>query len=153
MTTQVGSGIGWNKSGDTWYFRFPDGSLKTNGWEYIADKWYLFDDAGRMLTGWQKVEGEYYYMNSYGYMTTGWQQSNGKWYYMNAEVPRGKMLSNTWLHSSDGKYYYLDSNGAMCEGWTQISGNWYYFYPGSGYMATNTTVDSFRLGANGAWVR
>jgi len=153
VTTQVGNGIGWNKSGDTWYFRFPDGSLKTNGWEYIADKWYLFDDTGRMLTGWQKVEGEYYYMNSYGYMTTGWQQSNGKWYYMNAEVPRGKMLSNTWLHSSDGKYYYLDSNGAMCEGWTQISGNWYYFYPGSGYMATNTTVDSFRLGANGAWVR
>ena len=63
------------------------------------------------------------------------------------------MLSNTWLHSSDGKYYYLDSNGAMCEKWTQIGGNWYYFYPGSGFMATNTTIDSFRLGANGAWIR
>ena len=152
-TNQPGYNVGWNKSGDTWYFRFPDGSLKTSGWEYISDKWYLFDDAGRMLTGWQKVDGEYYYMNEYGHMTMGWQQSNGKWYYLNADVPRGKMLSNTWLHSSDGKYYYLDSNGAMCEKWTQISGKWYYFYPGSGYMATNTTVDSFRLGANGAWVR
>lgn len=152
-TNQPEYNVGWNKSGDTWYFRFPDGSLKTSGWEYISDKWYLFDDAGRMLTGWQKVDGEYYYMNEYGHMTMGWQQSNGKWYYLNADVPRGKMLSNTWLHSSDGKYYYLDSNGAMCEKWTQISGKWYYFYPGSGYMATNTTVDSFRLGANGAWVR
>jgi len=152
-TNQPGYNVGWNKSGDTWYFRFPDGSLKTSGWEYISDKWYLFDDAGRMLTGWQKVDGEYYYMNEYGHMTMGWQQSNGKWYYLNADVPRGKMLSNTWLHSSDGKYYYLDSNGAMCEKWTQISGKWYYFYPGSGYMATNTTIDSFKLGANGAWVR
>ena len=149
----VGNNVGWNKSGDTWYFRFPDGSLKTNGWEYIGDKWYLFDDTGRMLTGWQKRDGEYYYLNSSGQMTMGWQRSNGKWYYLNAEVPRGKMLSNTWLHSSDGKYYYLDSNGAMCEKWTQISGNWYYFYPGSGFMATNTTIDSFRLGANGAWIR
>ena len=149
----VGNNVGWNKSGDTWYFRFPDGSLKTNGWEYIGDKWYLFDDTGRMLTGWQKRDGEYYYLNSSGQMTMGWQQSNGKWYYLNAEVPRGKMLSNTWLHSSDGKYYYLDSNGAMCEKWTQISGNWYYFYPGSGFMATNTTIDSLRLGANGAWIR
>ena len=152
-TNQPGYNVGWNKSGDTWYFRFPDGSLKTSGWEYISDKWYLFDDAGRMLTGWQIVDGEYYYMNEYGHMTMGWQQSNGKWYYLNADVPRGKMLSNTWLHSSDGKYYYLDSNGAMCEKWTQISGKWYYFYPGSGYMATNTTIDSFKLGANGAWVR
>ena len=152
-TNQPGYNVGWNKSGDTWYFRFPDGSLKTSGWEYISDKWYLFDDAGRMLTGWQKVDGEYYYMNEYGHMTMGWQQSNGKWYYLNADVPRGKMLSNTWLHSSDGKYYYLDSNGGMCEKWTQISGKWYYFYPGSGYMATNTTIDSFKLGANGAWVR
>jgi hypothetical protein len=150
---QAGNSVGWNKSGDTWYFRFPDGSLKTNGWEYIGDKWYLFDDTGRMLTGWQKSEGEYYYLNSSGQMKTGWQQSNGKWYYLNSEVPRGKMLSNTWLHSSDGKYYYLDSNGAMCEGWTQISGKWYYFYPSSGYMAINTTIDSFKLGPNGAWVR
>lgn len=152
-SNQAGYNVGWNKSGDTWYFRFPDGSLKTNGWEYIVDKWYLFDDTGRMLTGWQKVDGEYYYMNENGHMTMGWQQSNGKWYYLNAEIPRGKMLSNTWLHSSDGKYYYIDSNGAMCEKWTQIGGKWYYFYPGSGYMATNTIVDSFKLGANGAWVR
>ena len=148
---QAGNSVGWNKSGDTWYFRFPDGSLKTNGWEYIGDKWYLFDDTGRMLTGWQKSEGDY--LNSSGQMKTGWQQSNGKWYYLNSEVPRGKMLSNTWLHSSDGKYYYLDSNGAMCEGWTQISGKWYYFYPSSGYMAINTTIDSFKLGPNGAWIR
>ena len=125
----VGNNVGWNKSGDTWYFRFPDGSLKTNGWEYIGDKWYLFDDTGRMLTGWQKRDGEYYYLNSSGQMTMGWQQSNGKWYYLNAEVPRGKMLSNTWLHSSDGKYYYLDSNGAMCEKWTQISGCLLYTSP------------------------
>lgn len=152
-SNQPGNNVGWNKVGDTWYFRFPDGNLKMNGWEYIGNKWYLFDSTGKMLTGWQKIDGEWYYLHSAGHMAMGWQQSIGKWYYLNAEPPRGKMLSNTWLHSSDGKYYYLDSSGAMCEKWTQIGGNWYYFYPGSGYMAVNTVIDSCRLGANGAWIR
>ena len=152
-SNQPGYNVGWSKSGDNWYYRFPDGSLKMNGWEKINDKWYLFDSEGKMLTGWKQVDGESYLLLSSGQMATGWQLSNGKWYYLNTLSPQGKMLKSTWLHSSDGKYYYLDASGAMCERWTQIGENWYYFYPGSGDMAVNTTIDTFKIGANGAWIK
>ena len=46
-----------------------------------------------------------------------------------------------WLNYN-GKVYYLHSSGAMAEGWTQIDKNWYYFYPGYGYKAVNTTIDT-----------
>lgn len=152
-SNQQGYTVGWSKIDNTWYYRFPDGSLKMNGWEYIGDKWYLFDNEGKMLTGWQKADGEIYLLLPSGQMTTGWQLSNGKWYYLNTLSPQGKMLNNTWLHTSDGKYYYLGGDGAMCERWTQIGENWYYFYPGTGYMASDTVIDTFKIGKNGAWIR
>ena len=145
--------VGWVKDGSTWYYRYPDGSYKKSGWEQIGGIWYLFDGSGRMLTGWQQWDGAYYYLNASGAMFMGWLKDNNKWYYLYTESPQGKMLAGSWLHFGDGKYYYLSANGAMCEGWTQIGNKWYYFYPGRGEMAYNTTIDTFYLGNDGAWVR
>ena len=39
----------------------------------------------------------------------------------------------------------------MAEGWTQVDGNWYYFYPGVGYKAVDTYVDTFYVNADGIW--
>ena len=149
----VGNNVGWNKSGDTWYFRFPDGSLKTNGWEYIGDKWYLFDDTGRMLTGWQQRNGSYYFLNiPDGDMKTGWFKDKDIWYYLNPTGDNaGAVLMNTWLVSADGKKYYLGNNGVMLTGWNNIDGRWYYFYPNQGHLATNTRIDTFYVDANGVW--
>ena len=45
----------------------------------------------------------------------------------------------------------MSQNGAMMEGWNQVGENWYYFYPGSGNMAVNTTIDTFYVDQNGIW--
>ena len=42
------------------------------------------------------------------------------------------MLANQWFQDTDGNWYYLQANGAM---------------------AKNTTIDGYRLGSNGAWIR
>ena len=42
---------GWFQNGNVWYFRYPNGQLKKNGWEKIMDKWYYFDANGAMQTG------------------------------------------------------------------------------------------------------
>ena len=49
----------------------------------------------------------------------------------------------------DGKWYYLDGSGRMQRGWVQVSGKRYYLNS-DGSMASNTTVDGRRLGADGA---
>lgn len=144
--------VGWIQSGDTWYYKYPDGSLQKDSWLKVADIWYLFDKDGKMLTGWQVKNGRTYYLQSSGAMYTGWIKSGDLWYFLNRPGDgdvEGAMRTG-WL-SDNGKVYYLQNNGAMAEGWTQIENNWYYFYPGYGYKAVNTTIDTFYVDENGVW--
>lgn len=148
--------VGWYKENGTWYYRFPNGELKKNGWEKISGKWYLFDSNGRMLTGWQNKNNKLYFFNNDGDMKLGWHKEGNKWYYLNTNAgtgDEGAMVRNSWLKAADGKTYYIGSDAVMAQGWTKIENKWYYFYPGQGNMAANTTISTFRLGADGAWIR
>lgn len=148
--------VGWFKEGGYWYYRYPTGELKRDGWEKVAGKWYLFDGSGRMLTGWQNRSNRVYYLNNDGDMKTGWHNEGGKWYYLNTNAgtsEEGAMVRNVWLKTSDNKYYYIGDNSIMLEGWHKISEKWYYFYPTEGHMAVNTTINTFRVGSDGAWIR
>ncbi|MGN0372728.1 MAG: N-acetylmuramoyl-L-alanine amidase family protein [Enterocloster sp.] len=144
--------VGWMQDGDTWYFRYPDGTYQKNGWLKWNNKWYIFDSSGRMLTGWQQTGGKWYYIGPSGDMKVGWVQSGGMWYYMNPnqDGPEGAMVTSSWL-TIDGKTYFLNENGVMAEGWTKVQDNWYYFYPGQGYKAVNTAISGFQLDADGVW--
>ena len=48
-------------------------------------------------------------------------------------------------------------NGKMVTGWRVVSGKWYYLSTATdssgGKMLLNTTIDGYRLGADGAWVK
>ena len=146
---------GWILDNGIWYYKFPSGELKKNGWEKVGGKWYLFDGNGRMLTGWQKRDGHSYYLNNEGDMRTGWFKDKGVWYYLNGEAgaTEGAMVVSTWLKSGDGKRYFMTANGSMAQGWTQIEDKWYFFYYDSGELAVNTTIDTFYLNEEGVWVR
>lgn len=41
--------------------------------------------------------------------------------------------------------------GEIVTGWCQIDGNWHYFYPDSGEMASNTSINGFYVDADGIW--
>ncbi len=135
-------------------------------------------EESEVKTGWiQNEDGSWNYLNDQGTKVTGWLQSpaSGLWYYMDAE---GKMMSNGWI--KDGaNWFYLGQSGAMATGWQMVDGTWYYLNPisgqyggkgamrtgwlndngtwyylnASGAMLANTTVDGYKLGANGAWIR
>ena len=144
--------VGWIKTGNVWYYRYPDGTYQKNNWAKINNKWYLFDANGAMVTGWQQRNNVWYYLNNDGAMTTGWIVSNNKWYYLNPSTTsgvEGAMLIG-WINYNN-KWYYTDSTGAMQEGWRQVDGNWYYFYPGEGSKAVNTTISGFPVDGNGIW--
>lgn len=156
-TTQVG----WVKSGNIWYYRYPDGTYRKNGWEKVSGKWYYFDASGAMKTGWVTVNGQTYYLDATGGdMKTGWiKTSDGQWYYMNPDPSsstQGAMLKNQFA-DINGKTYYFGASGAMTIGWLKIGDKFYYFNPAQnadlGAMVRNQRVDSFYLGADGAWER
>jgi len=146
--------VGWRYNNSYWYYYYPDGSYEKNRWLLVNDKWYLFQEDGKMLRGWQNKGGHTYYLTDNGDMVTGWVRSGSRWYYLNASEGSGEgaMLKNCW-GNINGQTYYLTSDGSMAEGWYQVDGNWYYFYPGQGNKAVNTHIDTFYVDGDGVWRR
>ncbi len=137
---------GWLKDGNTWYYLGSGGDMKT-GWQAVGGRWYYLNSNGAMQTGWGKIDGNWYYFGNDGAMKTGWQKVNGLWYYM---YSNGTMATG-WVKSG-GDWYYMAEYGAMKTGWVCSGGKWYYFYPSSGKMAYNTTIDGYTLGPDGAMI-
>ena len=140
---------GWLQSpaSGLWYFMDAEGKMMSNGWIKDNGTWYYLQESGAMKTGWLNDKGTWYYLQPSGAMKTGWLNDRGTWYYLQES---GAMKTG-WL-KDNGTWYYLQSSGAMKTGWLNDNGTWYYFNT-SGAMLSNTTVDGYRLGANGAWIK
>jgi len=117
---------GWikNESG-TWSFVNSDSSL-IKGWLNDNSNWYYLDGNGVMKTGWINDKDKWYYLNSNGSMATGWIKESNDW-------------------------YYLKENGAMATGWVYVKDKWYYLNS-NGSMVYNTTINGYRVGADGAMI-
>ena len=76
-----------------------------------------------------------------------YDKNYGKNYYLQADAN----MATGWL-SYNGKWFYLGTDGAMKTGWQSVSGTWYYL-DSQGAMVYNTTIDGYKLGANGAWIK
>jgi glucan-binding YG repeat protein len=157
---------GWVKDSGKWYYLDNSGTMET-GWEKISGQWYYFNKSGQMQTGWEKISGQWYFMNISGQMQTGWEKISGQWYFMNAsgQMQTGwERISGQWYFMSasgqmqtgwekvSNQWYYLNKSGVMQTGWVKVSNKWYFMY-NSGKMASNTTINGYKLGSNGAWIQ
>lgn len=125
-------------------------SIKTNQWvknEYGL--WQYHDAVGNLLKNqWFNDGGKRYYLDSYGIMQTGWLQQGSTWYYLDAS---GAMKTG-WVNDR-GNWYYMNNDGTMKTGWLlDTNGKWYYLNE-NGLMLSNVYVGSYKLGADGAWIR
>ena len=132
--------VNWQKDDKGWWVRNNDGSYPKNEWKQVNNNWYFFNVEGYMATGWVAVNDAWYYMeategSNSGIMTTGWKLLNDTWYFLSQEAGA--------------------NSGKMLSGWQLINGKWYYFSTeaGANYgkMLSNTVVDGYALGADGAW--
>lgn len=141
---------GWFSHGNRWYYLGEDGDAKL-GWFKVGNKWYYFDEKNEnadMKTGWVKWNNKWYYLDSkHGHMKTGWVLEKGKWYYLAAN---GEMKTG-WVREK-GNWYFMDSKGVMKTGWVKSGTKWYYLLK-NGSMAVNTTIDGYKIGKDGAWIK
>lgn len=126
-------------------------NIKANQWVVNNGKWQYNDASGNPIKNtwfYDRSYGQTYYLDANGNMVTGWLYKDNKWYYLNnsgAKQTGWQLVQGTW--------YYLDSAGVMKTGWLKdLDGRWYYLQA-NGAMAKNTTVDGYKLGSNGAWIR
>lgn len=155
---ELGENYGWINVSDSWYFRYPDKTLAT-GWIRLNDVYYRLDDDGRMHTGWYlNPYGQWYYLDpGSGAMLMGWINLDGNYYYLDPRDYESQGMMLTGLQNIGGRIYYFSESGAMLTGWQKIGDGFYYFYPAGstdgeyGYLATNTYIGYFYVGADGAW--
>ncbi len=139
---------GWVSVAGEWYYLGTDGDMVT-GWAKVDGTWYYLTGDGSMAIGWVKDGANWYLMDNNGAMCTGWAFSGGRWFYLNAD---GSMKANAWI-SYNNNWYYVNADGACSAAkWQWIGGKCYYFFSDT-TMAANTTVDGYKLGADGAWVK
>ncbi|QCJ44151.1 lactocepin precursor [Bacillus sp. S3] len=136
---------GWSFENGAWFYYVKD--TKATGWLNDGGKWYFLNKDGKMATGWLNTGGKWYYLNKSGAMATGWLKDGNTWYYLN----KSGAMATGWLFDG-GKWYYLENSGAMATGWKYVNGKWYFLYS-SGAMAANTTIDGYKLGKDGAWIK
>ena len=113
----------------------PQGSIS---WQRDNKGWWIKNSDGSYPRNeWKFVNNSWYFFDSQGYMFTGWLNISGSWYFLNTD---------------EGS-----NNGKMVTGWRAVSGKWYYLSTATdgsgGKMLLNTTIDGYRLGADGAWVK
>ncbi len=93
-----------------------------------------------------------------------WLNDNGVWKYIDAA---GNIIKNSWMgnyylntegnmvtewSNINGNWYYFGTDGAMKIGWQKVNGTWYYLNS-DGTMAYNTTINGYKLGASGTWIK
>jgi len=88
------SGGEWRKSGERWWWAYPDDSWPANEWKHINGHWYYFDAQGWMVTGWVHWGDAWYWCD----------KTKGS--------TEGQMLASTCIHDGTG-WYALGSSGAM----------------------------------------
>lgn len=133
-TTTTTAQVGWYTNADgSWSYGNADGT-KAIGWlqSPTSGLWYYMDANGIMMSnGWVQDGAYWYFLGADGAMKTGWVYTNGAWYYLKETA---------------------GNKGAMQTGWIQTGGKWYYCNA-SGAMLSNTTVNGYKLGADGAWIK
>lgn len=127
------------ETGYTWYYFLASGKRAEDAWKKIDNKYYFFDDDGKMQTGW--VDDNTYYCKESGEMVTGWQklelpddvdepedkdkfkyEEDGRyWFYFGASGKKVCADSGEYKeHKISDITYVFDADGIMQTGWRQV---------------------------------
>lgn len=126
-------------------------SSHKNQWVTVNGNKMYSDEHGNIVkNNWIKdaVSGNWHFLKEDGTIKTGWLKNNEKWYFL--DTASGAMKTG-WVNYN-GNWYFTDNSGAMQSGWINDNGTWYYC-DSSGTMLSNTSVNGYKLGHNGAWIK
>jgi hypothetical protein len=145
---------GWVKSG-TGYMFYVNGNAYKNGIFWINGKRYGFDANGKLCRGWFKLHGCTYFASNingakgYGEVLTGYRKIGDKFYYLDPQKSGLRRSGFWWLGGKLYFFSYIDFSQRRTKGWFFI-GNTMYYVKADGTIATNTTIDGYKIGGDGA---
>ena len=145
---------GWVKSGSTWMY-YTNGKYLKSGIFTIGGKKYAFDANGKMSLGFFKLWGSTYYASrnqgakGCGEILTGYRKIGPAFFYLDPK--KNGRVTKGFVRIGNKLRYFRMANGYQIreKGWFQY-GNAMYYVKADGTIATNTTVDGYKIGPDGA---
>lgn len=127
------------------YYYDENGNMVCGRIKNIDGDTYCFDGKGRMRKKAMKViRGKRYYFASSGKAAVGWIRYRGNKYYFDSQGRGVKGLT------AIGEYqYFFADNGVMQTGWQYFGKKKAYFYPKTGRMAVNRTIQGTKINKKG----
>lgn len=158
VTTQAAAKkSGWVKEG-SYYKYYVNGVCYKNGVYKIDGKLYGFSAKGNLCCRWFTLSGNKYYASvnagakgiGVGQVLTGLRKIGNDYYYLNP-AKKGAMAKG-FVTISKKLYYFDTTTGKQrrTKGWFYVGNAMYYVYA-DGTIATNTTIEGRKVGANGAF--
>ena len=149
---------GWFKVGK-YYRYYVNGNYYKNGVYKIDNKLFGFSAKGNLCCGWFTINGLTYYGSvkqgakgiGVGQVLTGYRKIGNDYYYLN---PAKKGARSTGFIRVNNKLRYFNASTGKqrrTTGWFYVNGAMYYVLA-DGTIATSTTIEGIRVGANGAVV-
>ena len=156
VTTQAAKKNGWYKAGSNYRY-YVNGVYFKNSIHTIGGRLYGFDANGYLCKAWFTINGKTYYGSvkeggmGFGKILTGLRKIGNDYYYLNPAKKGARAYGFVTINKK--LYYFNTSTGKQrrTKGWFYVNGAMYYVL-GDGTIATNTTIEGNRIGANGAVV-
>lgn len=147
---------GWVREG-SYYKYYVNGKYYKSGVYKIDGKLYGFSAKGNLCCKWFTIDGNTYYGSTkqgakgigVGRVLTGYWKIGGDYYYLN---PSKKGARATGFLKINGELLYFDASTGKQrreKGWFRV-GNYMYYVMSDGAIATNTTIDGYKIGEDGA---
>ncbi len=145
---------GWVKSGTTWMYYVNGKALKSQI-ATIGKKKYAFDANGKLCLGFFKLWGSTYYASrnqgskGCGEILTGYRKIGPAFFYLDP-AKNGRVTKGFVRIGGKLRYFRMkDGYQRTTKGWFQY-GTAKYYVKADGTIATNTTIDGYKIGADGA---
>ena len=159
---------GWKYINKAWYYFEPEMVIGRKYYIYNEDKYYYFDQNGKMVSN-KWIFNNQSYATSSGALAVGEKVIGGKTYFFDYE---GILVEG--FGNNNGEYAIYGADGTKTvvefkEGWNKASGSWYYVLEGelvkdeeimignkyyrfdyTGKMITNVFYENRYYGASGA---
>ena len=156
VSTQATS-TGWVKVGKYYRYYYASGKYYKSSIHKIGNMYFGFNASGNLCCGWFTIGGNKYYASvkegakgiGVGRILTGYRKIGNDYYYL---VPSRNGAVQKGFFTLNKKLYYFDASTGKqrrAKGWFFVN-NAMYYVKADGTIATNTTIDGYKIGANGA---
>ena len=148
---------GWVKTGKYYRYYYASGKYYANTVKKIENKYFGFNEKGYLCCGWFKIKNMTFYGSvklgakgiGVGQILTGYRKIGNDYYYLHPQ--KGGARASGFITVGKKLYYFSPNDGKQrrTKGWFFI-GNVMYYVKADGSIATNTTIDGYKIGADGA---